>query len=152
MLFVTTPGDGIVYTRTIINMYMELLHKEIEIIILSSDTTSDSDLKQRREFISTTTNTTNTTSTNTTSTNTNTSTNTSSNTNNDSSTNNTSTTITNNVLKWYNQGPVRAAIYGRQLILDGIHTVDRNVLPTLNNLLENREFNLNDGYVGLLFS
>jgi von Willebrand factor A domain-containing protein 8 len=43
------------------------------------------------------------------------------------------------------QAPVRAAIHGRVLILDGIENAERNVLPTLNNLLENREMALDDG-------
>ena len=43
------------------------------------------------------------------------------------------------------QAPVRAAINGRLLILDGIEKAERNVLPTLNNLLENREMQLEDG-------
>jgi MoxR-like ATPase len=34
---------------------------------------------------------------------------------------------------------------GRILILDGIEKAERNVLPTLNNLLENREMALSDG-------
>ncbi|CAG8800980.1 17179_t:CDS:2, partial [Gigaspora rosea] len=40
---------------------------------------------------------------------------------------------------------VRAAIHGRILILDGIEKAERNVLPILNNLLENREMVLEDG-------
>jgi hypothetical protein len=43
------------------------------------------------------------------------------------------------------QAPVRAAIHGRVLVLDGIENAERNVLPTLNNLLENREMALDDG-------
>ena len=43
------------------------------------------------------------------------------------------------------QAPVRAALHGRLLIIDGIERAERNVLPTLNNLLENREMNLEDG-------
>jgi hypothetical protein len=43
------------------------------------------------------------------------------------------------------QAPVRAAMHGRLLILDGLEKAERNVLPTLNNLLENREINLEDG-------
>ena len=43
------------------------------------------------------------------------------------------------------QAPVRAAIFGRLLLLDGIDKAERNVLPTLNNLLENREMALEDG-------
>jgi len=43
------------------------------------------------------------------------------------------------------QAPVRAALNGRLLIVDGIEKAERNVLPTLNNLLENREMQLEDG-------
>jgi hypothetical protein len=43
------------------------------------------------------------------------------------------------------QPPVKAALHGRVLILDGIEKAERNVLPTLNNLLENREMALDDG-------
>ncbi|GBG24399.1 von Willebrand factor A domain-containing protein 8 [Hondaea fermentalgiana] len=43
------------------------------------------------------------------------------------------------------QAPVRAALHGRLLIIDGIEKAERNVLPTLNNLLENREMQLEDG-------
>ena len=49
---------------------------------------------------------------------------------------------------YVNQAPVRAALEGRLLILDGLEKAERNVLPTLNNLLENRELSLDDG--GLL--
>lgn len=50
----------------------------------------------------------------------------------------------NNVV-FHDQAPVRAAIHGRLLVLDGIEYAERNVLPTLNNLLENREMALEDG-------
>ena len=40
--------------------------------------------------------------------------------------------------------PVAAAVHGRVLVLDGIEKAERNVLPTLNNLLENREMALPD--------
>uniref|UniRef100_A0A914XQV0 ATPase dynein-related AAA domain-containing protein n=1 Tax=Plectus sambesii TaxID=2011161 RepID=A0A914XQV0_9BILA len=40
---------------------------------------------------------------------------------------------------------VRAALNGRVLILDGVEKAERNVLPILNNLLENREMQLDDG-------
>lgn len=43
------------------------------------------------------------------------------------------------------QAVVRAAIHGRLLILDGIEKAERNVLPVINNLLENREMDLDDG-------
>ena len=48
-------------------------------------------------------------------------------------------------IRFVDQAPVRAAKYGRLLILDGIEKAERNILPTLNNLLENREMNLEDG-------
>ena len=40
---------------------------------------------------------------------------------------------------------MEAATRGRVLILEGIEKAERNVLPVLNNLLENREMQLNDG-------
>ena len=43
------------------------------------------------------------------------------------------------------QAPVRAALHGRLLVLDGLEKAERNVLPTLNNLLEHRELSLDDG-------
>lgn len=53
--------------------------------------------------------------------------------------------VSNNGTIYVNQAPVRAAINGRLLILDGLEKAERNVLPTLNNLLENRELPLDDG-------
>ncbi|KAL6063347.1 von Willebrand factor A domain containing 8, partial [Balamuthia mandrillaris] len=44
-----------------------------------------------------------------------------------------------------NQPPVVAAIEGRILVLEGMEKCERNVLPVLNNLLENREMTLEDG-------
>ena len=46
---------------------------------------------------------------------------------------------------YIDQPCVTAAIEGRLLILDGIEKAERNVLPILNNLLENREMALEDG-------
>ncbi|KAL6064918.1 von Willebrand factor A domain-containing protein 8 [Balamuthia mandrillaris] len=43
------------------------------------------------------------------------------------------------------QSAVRAAIEGRVLILEGLEKAERNILPLLNNLLENREMALEDG-------
>ena len=40
---------------------------------------------------------------------------------------------------------MKAATEGRVLILEGIEKAERNVLPVLNNLLENREMQLDDG-------
>lgn len=40
---------------------------------------------------------------------------------------------------------MRAATEGRVLVLEGIEKAERNVLPVLNNLLENREMHLEDG-------
>ena len=48
-------------------------------------------------------------------------------------------------IQFMDQAPVRAAKHGRLLLLDGIEKAERNVLPTLNNLLENREMHLEDG-------
>jgi MoxR-like ATPase len=53
--------------------------------------------------------------------------------------------IIHNKTVYTNQAPVRAAIHGRLLVLDGIEKAERNVLPTLNNLLENRQLPLDDG-------
>ncbi|KAJ8960606.1 hypothetical protein NQ318_013898 [Aromia moschata] len=47
--------------------------------------------------------------------------------------------------KYFDQNVVRAATKGRVLILEGIEKAERNVLPVLNNLLENREMHLEDG-------
>lgn len=43
------------------------------------------------------------------------------------------------------QSAVRAAINGRILVIEGVEKAERNVLPVLNNLLENREMHLEDG-------
>jgi hypothetical protein len=43
------------------------------------------------------------------------------------------------------QAAVRAALEGRVLVLEGVEKAERNVLPLLNNLLENREMALEDG-------
>ncbi|KNC84900.1 hypothetical protein SARC_02908 [Sphaeroforma arctica JP610] len=53
--------------------------------------------------------------------------------------------IKNESVLYVDQAPVRAAMKGSLLILDGIEKAERNVLPTLNNLLENREMALSDG-------
>ncbi|XP_063429829.1 von Willebrand factor A domain-containing protein 8-like [Mytilus trossulus] len=46
---------------------------------------------------------------------------------------------------YLDQCAVRAATHGRILLLEGIEKAERNVLPILNNLLENREMQLDDG-------
>lgn len=46
---------------------------------------------------------------------------------------------------YVDQAAVKAAIHGRILIIDGIEKAERNILPVLNNLLENREMSLEDG-------
>jgi MoxR-like ATPase len=53
--------------------------------------------------------------------------------------------LKNGQLIFHDQAPVRAALQGKILILDGLERAERNVLPSLNNLLENREMNLDDG-------
>jgi hypothetical protein len=40
---------------------------------------------------------------------------------------------------WVDQSVIEAALHGRILILEGLERAERNVLPVLNNLLENRE-------------
>ncbi|CAE7437585.1 unnamed protein product [Symbiodinium natans] len=52
--------------------------------------------------------------------------------------------IVDGSVKYVDQAPVRAAIHGRILVLEGIEKAERNVLPLLNNLLENREMSLED--------
>ncbi|XP_076841646.1 von Willebrand factor A domain-containing protein 8 isoform X2 [Brachyhypopomus gauderio] len=46
---------------------------------------------------------------------------------------------------YIDQCAVRAATQGRVLVLEGLEKAERNVLPILNNLLENREMQLEDG-------
>nr|XP_031838808.1 von Willebrand factor A domain-containing protein 8 isoform X2 [Nomia melanderi] len=46
---------------------------------------------------------------------------------------------------YHDQSAVRAATNGRILIIEGVEKAERNVLPVLNNLLENREMHLEDG-------
>uniref|UniRef100_H2MDU3 von Willebrand factor A domain-containing protein 8 n=1 Tax=Oryzias latipes TaxID=8090 RepID=H2MDU3_ORYLA len=46
---------------------------------------------------------------------------------------------------YIDQCAVRAATQGRVLVLEGLEKAERNVLPILNNLLENREMQLDDG-------
>ncbi|GAA5944071.1 H(+)-transporting V1 sector ATPase subunit E [Sporobolomyces koalae] len=48
-------------------------------------------------------------------------------------------------LEFVDSAVVRAAKAGKALILEGIERCERGILPTLNNLLENREMNLEDG-------
>ena len=53
--------------------------------------------------------------------------------------------ILNGTAHYIDQAAVRAAVQGRILVLEGIEKAERNVLPVLNNLLENREMHLEDG-------
>nr|KAJ3422948.1 von Willebrand factor A domain-containing protein 8 [Polyrhizophydium stewartii] len=53
--------------------------------------------------------------------------------------------IRNGTAVFIDQACVRAAVHGRLLVLDGVEKAERNVLPVLNNLLENREMALEDG-------
>ena len=47
--------------------------------------------------------------------------------------------------EYSNQPVVRAALEGRVLILEGLERAERNIMPLINNLLENREMSLDDG-------
>lgn len=53
--------------------------------------------------------------------------------------------IESGTANYKDQGAVRAAVNGRVLVLEGVEKAERNVLPVLNNLLENREMHLEDG-------
>jgi MoxR-like ATPase len=101
--------------RSLAFLYAAVTGREVEYVSLSRDT-SDYDLKQRKEVVA----------------------------GNDTDKSNSSTT-TNTTSTYMHQAPVRAALHGRLLILDGLEKAERNVLPTLNNLLENREMSLDDG-------
>ncbi|THH04442.1 hypothetical protein EW146_g10173 [Bondarzewia mesenterica] len=48
-------------------------------------------------------------------------------------------------LVYVDSAAVRAVKHGRVLILEGIEKAERGIMPVLNNLLENRELNLDDG-------
>lgn len=108
--------------RYLILLYAGLVGREVEYISLSRDT-SEADLKQRKEVISSSTK---------------------------SHSDLDSAHTRSAEIIYINQAPIRAAIHGRLLILDGLEKAERNVLPTLNNLLENRELPLDDG--GMLIS
>ena len=53
--------------------------------------------------------------------------------------------IVDGTAHYVDQSAVKAASHGRVLVLEGIEKAERNVLPVLNNLLENREMHLEDG-------
>ena len=48
---------------------------------------------------------------------------------------------------YVHQAPIRAALQGRLLILDGLEKAEQNVLPTLKHLLENQELSLDDSFM-----
>jgi AAA domain (dynein-related subfamily) len=54
--------------------------------------------------------------------------------------------ILNGTAIYFDQSVVRAAKKGRILVIEGVEKAERNVLPVLNNLLENREMHLEDGH------
>lgn len=53
--------------------------------------------------------------------------------------------ISNGTSVYIDQAAVRAAKEGRVLVIDGVEKAERNILPILNNLLENREMHLENG-------
>lgn len=110
-------GGDTVRRRRIAMAYAELTQQPVELLTISQNT-SESDLKQRRSLVTTI--------------------------ENDGSPKDKSATKSPRII-FQDQAPVRAAIHGHLLILDGLHRAERNVLPTLNNLLENREMPLEDG-------
>ena len=48
-------------------------------------------------------------------------------------------------VRYVDQPVVQAALHGRILVLEGLEKAERNLLPVINNLLENREMALEDG-------
>ena len=115
MLLIGPPGAGEVFRRRLVLAYAELTQKPIEILPISGDLT-ESNLKQCREITQS---------------------------HLVDGSHNSGSSSTN--IQFIDQAPVRAAKHGRLLLLDGIEKAERNVLPTLNNLLENREIHLEDG-------
>jgi hypothetical protein len=119
MFLIGSPPGA--YRRHVALSYAELTNREIEYLCLSRDTT-EADIKQRREIV-------------------------------------------DGSIVYKNQCAVNAALNGRLLIIEGlssplpdfdfarfhstltkgIEKAERNLLPILNNLLENREINLDDG-------
>lgn len=89
------------FRRRLAMSYAEMMKRQVEYLCITRDTT-ESDMKQRREIVSSS-------------------------------------------VEYVNQCAVNAAISGRILIIEGIEKAERNLLPILNNLLENREMNLDDG-------
>lgn len=122
MMLIGPPGSGTLYRRNLVLAYAELTQQPVEILTLTADIT-ESDLKQKRDL--TVSNIVNDDS---------------SDINRSGTTSGTTSTIT-----FTDQAPVRAAKAGKILILDGLEKAERNVLPTLNNLLEHREMHLEDG-------
>ena len=53
--------------------------------------------------------------------------------------------ISKGQLQFLDRAPISAARNGDVLVLEGVQYAERNVLPTLNNLLENRQVALDDG-------
>ena len=53
--------------------------------------------------------------------------------------------VQNGTLLYVNQAAVTAALEGQILVIDGLERAERNVLPVINNLLENREMHLDNG-------
>ena len=123
-LLVGYSGGDAIRRRRLAMAYAELTQQPVELLTISQDT-SESDLKQRRSLVTARTTTEHGELPPT---------------NSSSSSSSSSTRIL-----FQDQAPVRAAIHGHLLILDGLHRAERNVLPTLNNLLENREMPLEDG-------
>ena len=117
MLLIGPPGSCAADRRGLALGLAELLQLEVMVLPITSDLT-ESDLKQRRELKRAV----------------------------DVTGNHTSNNNNNSLeLAFVSAAPVEAAIHGRILVLDGLEKANRNVLPTLNNLLEHRSMNLEDG-------
>jgi len=117
MLLVGPPGFGAVQRRRLAMAFAELAARPVHVVTVTKDTT-ESDLKQRRELKAT----------------------------GGSASSSTAPGGRASLrLSFENAAPVEAALNGDILVLDGLERASRNVLPTLNNLLEHRSMNLEDG-------
>jgi MoxR-like ATPase len=122
-ILVGSPST-LVYRRRLVNAYAELIQRPIEYCTISPDTT-ESSLKQTRLLLQPIQDDNDTTAS--------------------SAEDRGGNAPASTRIVFQDQAPVRAALHGHLLVLDGLQNAERNVLPSLNNLLENRELPLEDG-------
>ncbi|KAJ3011525.1 UNVERIFIED_CONTAM: hypothetical protein HDU68_001637, partial [Siphonaria sp. JEL0065] len=105
--------------RQLVMEFLSLTHHEMEYISLHRDISAESDLKQRREIVRKAV----------------------------TKPLASVSTASNISVQWNDSVVVSAAVHGRVLVIDGIERAERNVLTILNNLLENREIELNGRHI-----